>query len=142
MIRSSASSHFLDSLHVGNLITILGLAHFQKRGHTPIALVGGATGMIGDPSGKSKERILLSEDIINSNAAKIGQVLSKCLRHGYFTFSRFILMYQSCQVGKQLRLVQEHEHSHFPPRRRQTLPRSVYVRQRQRQKSHGFGRRN
>src|SRR5918996_5449165 len=56
-----------DSLHIGSLVPILLLVHLQKAGHKPIALVGGATGMIGDPSGKSEERNLLSEDILNHN---------------------------------------------------------------------------
>lgn len=46
-----------DSLHIGHLVSIMMLRHFQLAGHTPIALIGGATGMIGDPSGKSEERI-------------------------------------------------------------------------------------
>lgn len=56
-----------DSLHIGNLVPVMLLVHFQRAGHKPIALVGGATGMVGDPSGKSEERNLLSEDIINYN---------------------------------------------------------------------------
>ena len=56
-----------DSLHIGNLVPIMLLAHFQRCGHKPIALVGGATGMIGDPSGKSEERKLLSEDVLQHN---------------------------------------------------------------------------
>ena len=52
-----------DSLHIGNLVSIMMLKHFQKAGHKPIALVGGATGMVGDPSGKSEERKFLSEEI-------------------------------------------------------------------------------
>ena len=52
------------SLHIGNLATIILLIHLQKAGHKPIALVGGATGMIGDPSGKSAERNLLDENAI------------------------------------------------------------------------------
>lgn len=56
-----------DSLHVGNLVGIMTLAHYQRHGHTPIVLMGGATGMIGDPSGKSKERVLLTADIIERN---------------------------------------------------------------------------
>src|SRR3954466_7468425 len=56
-----------DSLHIGSLVPILLLAHLQKAGHKPVALVGGATGMIGDPSGKSEERNLLSEDILQKN---------------------------------------------------------------------------
>ena len=57
------------SLHVGNLIPILGLARLQRAGHRPIAVMGGATGMIGDPSGKSKERNLLTDDTIEENLA-------------------------------------------------------------------------
>ena len=49
-----------DSLHIGSLVQIMILVHFQKAGHKPIALVGGATGMVGDPSGKSQERNLLT----------------------------------------------------------------------------------
>jgi tyrosyl-tRNA synthetase len=56
-----------DSLHIGNLVSIMMLRHFQLAGHKPIALVGGATGMIGDPSGKSKERNLLDEQTLRHN---------------------------------------------------------------------------
>ena len=56
-----------DSLGVGNLVQVMMLLHFQKAGHKPIALVGGATGMVGDPSGKSQERNLLSEEILQHN---------------------------------------------------------------------------
>ncbi len=56
-----------DSLGVGNLVQVMTLLHFQNAGHKPIALVGGATGMVGDPSGKSQERNLLSEDILQHN---------------------------------------------------------------------------
>src|SRR6187455_2074942 len=59
------------SLHIGSLIQIMLLVHFQRAGHKPVALVGGATGMIGDPSGKSEERKLLSEDEIRANAEKV-----------------------------------------------------------------------
>ncbi len=59
-----------DSLHVGNLVGIMALVHFQRHGHTPVVLMGGATGMIGDPSGKSKERVLLTTETIDSNVAK------------------------------------------------------------------------
>jgi len=58
-----------DSLGVGNMVQIMTLLHFQRAGHQPIALVGGATGMVGDPSGKSAERNLLSEEILNHNLA-------------------------------------------------------------------------
>ena len=57
-----------DSLHIGNLVQIMLLVHFQRFGHNPIALIGGATGMVGDPSGKSEERNLLSEEQIRHNS--------------------------------------------------------------------------
>jgi tyrosyl-tRNA synthetase len=66
-----------DSLHIGSLVPILLLVHLQKAGHKPVALVGGATGMIGDPSGKSEERNLLSDDILQHNIKGIQQQLEK-----------------------------------------------------------------
>ena len=68
-----------DSLHIGSLVPILLLAHFQKYGHKPIALIGGATGMIGDPSGKSSERVLLDESTLRNNELSIKNQLSKFL---------------------------------------------------------------
>src|SRR5687768_13035492 len=68
-----------DSLHIGSLAQIMVLVHFQQCGHNPIALVGGATGMIGDPSGKKEERKLLSQDDIQYNADCIKKQLSKFL---------------------------------------------------------------
>jgi tyrosyl-tRNA synthetase len=68
-----------DSLHVGHLVSIMLLKHLQLSGHKPLAIVGGATGMIGDPSGKSAERNLLSEDTIQHNTACIKAQLSKFL---------------------------------------------------------------
>lgn len=68
-----------DSLHIGNLVSILMLRHFQLAGHKPIALVGGATGMIGDPSGKSKERNLLDEETLRHNQEAIQKQLAKFL---------------------------------------------------------------
>ncbi|HEU5292374.1 MAG TPA: tyrosine--tRNA ligase [Cyclobacteriaceae bacterium] len=68
-----------DSLHIGSLAQIMTLVHFQRCGHKPIALVGGATGMIGDPSGKKEERKLLSLEDIQHNAACIKDQLSKFL---------------------------------------------------------------
>jgi len=68
-----------DSLHIGSLVPIILLVHLKNFGHKPFALVGGATGMIGDPSGKSDERNLLTEDILNHNVAGIKNVLSRFL---------------------------------------------------------------
>src|SRR6186713_1750200 len=65
-----------DSLHVGNLVPLLALRRFQMAGHRPIALAGGATGMIGDPSGKSDERNLQSPEQVAHNIASIKQQLS------------------------------------------------------------------
>lgn len=71
-----------DSLHLGNLVGIMGLAWFQRCGHTPIAIVGGATGMIGDPSGKSSERQLLTPTVIEQNLRGIRKNLETILRAG------------------------------------------------------------
>ncbi len=68
-----------SSLHVGNLLTVMGLARLQRFGHTPIAIVGGGTGMIGDPSGKSQERNLLSAEQIALNVAGIRAQLERFL---------------------------------------------------------------
>lgn len=68
-----------DSLHIGNLVPIMLLTHFQNAGHKPIALVGGATGMVGDPSGKSEERNFLSEEILNHNLECQKKQLAKFL---------------------------------------------------------------
>jgi tyrosyl-tRNA synthetase len=68
-----------DSLHIGSLVPILLLVHLQKAGHKPVALVGGATGMVGDPSGKSEERNMLSEEILNKNVTGIKAQLQKFL---------------------------------------------------------------
>jgi len=66
-----------DSLHIGSMVPILLLLHLQKAGHKPVALIGGATGMIGDPSGKSQERTLLSEEILKKNVEGIKSQLGK-----------------------------------------------------------------
>ena len=68
-----------DSLHIGSLVQIMILVHFQKHGHTPYVLVGGATGMVGDPSGKSKERNLLQKDELFNNVEAIKNQLAKFL---------------------------------------------------------------
>ncbi len=67
------------SLHIGNLVPIMLLVHFQRAGHRPIALVGGATGMVGDPSGKLEERKLLDEETLRHNQAGIRRQLEKFL---------------------------------------------------------------
>src|SRR5688500_5237822 len=69
------------SLHVGNLIPVMGLAHLQRAGHRPIALVGGGTGMIGDPSGRSSERTLNSLEVVEENV--------RCIRHQLERFLDF-----------------------------------------------------
>ena len=68
-----------DSLHIGSLVPIILLVHLQKAGHKPIALVGGATGMVGDPSGKSEERNLLSEEVLRQNMAGVQAQLERFL---------------------------------------------------------------
>ena len=68
-----------DSLHIGHLVGVMMLRHFQRAGHTPIALVGGATGMIGDPSMKSAERNLLDEETLRHNQEAIKKQLGKFL---------------------------------------------------------------
>jgi tyrosyl-tRNA synthetase len=68
-----------DSLHIGSLVPILLLVHLQKAGHKPVALVGGATGLVGDPSGKSEERNLLSEEVLNHNLAGVRKQLARYL---------------------------------------------------------------
>jgi tyrosyl-tRNA synthetase len=68
-----------DSLHIGSLVQLIILKHFQSHGHKPIVLIGGATGMIGDPSGKSKERNLLSQEVIDKNISSLKKQFSKFL---------------------------------------------------------------
>jgi len=68
-----------DSLHIGSLVPIILLMHLQKAGHKPFALIGGATGMVGDPSGKSAERNMLSKEQINVNVQGVKKQLSKFL---------------------------------------------------------------
>ncbi|HEY7503306.1 MAG TPA: tyrosine--tRNA ligase [Gemmatimonadales bacterium] len=68
-----------DSLHVGSLVPVMGLAWLQRHGHTPIALVGGGTGMVGDPSGKREERPVMSQEQIDRNARSLARQLSRFL---------------------------------------------------------------
>jgi tyrosyl-tRNA synthetase len=83
-----------SSLHVGSLLTVMGLARLQRFGHAPIAIVGGGTGMIGDPSGKSQERVLLSPEQIEANVAGVRGQLERFLdfepRDGATTAARIV----------------------------------------------------
>ena len=102
-----------DSLHVGHLTQIMTLIHFQRAGHKPYALVGGATGMVGDPSGKSAERNLLSEDVLNHNLTSVQAQLEKFLDfnsgansaemvNNYDWFKNFTFLDFIRDVGKHL----------------------------------------
>jgi len=102
-----------DSLHVGHLTQIMTLIHFQRAGHKPVALVGGATGMVGDPSGKSAERNLLSEDVLNHNVKCLEEQLKKFLDfncgpksaemvNNYDWFKNFTFLDFIRDVGKHL----------------------------------------
>lgn len=92
-----------DSLHVGSLVQIMTLLHFQRCGHRPIALVGGATGMVGDPSGKSEERNLLSEDIIENNLNGIKKQLQKFI--DFSADSRSAMMVNNYDWFKDFKLL-------------------------------------
>lgn len=80
-----------DSLHLGNMVAMMGLAWFQRCGHTPVAIVGGATGMIGDPSGKSSERQLLDELMIEANLRGIQKNLEGFLDFSEGPYKAFII---------------------------------------------------
>jgi len=106
-----------DSLHLGNMVPIMGLAWFLRYGHTPVALIGGATGMIGDPSGKSSERQLLDEETIRRNSAGISEDLKKILTkqnssvkplfvNNYDWFKEFSFIDFLRDVGKYFRVGQ------------------------------------
>src|SRR5204863_5647612 len=71
-----------SSLHVGSLLPVMALARVQRFGHSPLAIVGGGTGMIGDPSGKSQERTLLSAEQIAENVAGLREQLARFLDFG------------------------------------------------------------
>ncbi|MEM9108510.1 MAG: tyrosine--tRNA ligase [Planctomycetota bacterium] len=71
-----------DSLHVGSLVPIMGLAHLQRCGHKPVVLVGGATGLVGDPSGKTEARKMLSAEDINANAQAIAGQIGRIVQFG------------------------------------------------------------
>jgi tyrosyl-tRNA synthetase len=90
------------SLHVGNLVPVMGLVHLQRAGHRPIALVGGGTGMIGDPSGKTAERQLNSREIVEANTAAIRSQLERFLD---FSGPNAALMRDNAEWLLQLRAV-------------------------------------
>ena len=103
-----------DSLHIGSLVQIMVLIHFQRAGHRPIILLGGATGMIGDPSGKSNERNLLSKEILERNTKSIKKQLEKYLDfdstnpvaaeivNNYDWMKNFSLIKFSREIGKHI----------------------------------------
>lgn len=104
-----------DSLHLGNMVAIMGLAWFQKFGHTPVPLLGGATGMIGDPSGKAKERQLLDENTLEKNILGIRKNLEAILDfnnasakpvivNNYDWLKKFTMIEFLREVGKYFRL--------------------------------------
>jgi len=81
-----------DSLHIGHLVGVMMLKHFQNAGHTPIVLVGGATGMIGDPSGKSEERNLLSEETLHHNQECLKKQFEKFLDFNSIAPNRAVMV--------------------------------------------------
>jgi tyrosyl-tRNA synthetase len=102
-----------DSMHVGHLMQVMTLIHFQRAGHKPYALVGGATGMVGDPSGKSAERNLLDENTLNRNVAGLQSQLEKFLDfntgansaemvNNYDWFKGFSFLHFIRDVGKHI----------------------------------------
>ena len=102
-----------DSLHIGNLVQIMTLTHFQRAGHRPFALVGGATGMVGDPSGKSQERNLLDTETLDHNVACVKKQLERFLDfncgdnsaemvNNYDWFKNFTFLDFIRDVGKHL----------------------------------------
>lgn len=104
------------SLHLGNLVGIIALIHFQKKGHRPVVLIGGATGLIGDPSGKDKERPLQTPEIIEQNAKALEKQLSRFFLHDAATrplfvnnfdwFSKMNAIEFLRDIGKQFRIGQ------------------------------------
>ena len=102
-----------DSLHIGNLVQIMTLVHFQRCGHKPLVLVGGATGMVGDPSGKSAERNLLSEETLRHNESCVKKQLEKFLDfspgptqaemvNNYDWFKEFLFLDFVREIGKHM----------------------------------------
>ena len=117
-----------DSLHIGSLVPILLLVHLQKAGHKPVALVGGATGMVGDPSGKSEERNLLSEEVLNHNLQGVKAQLEK-----FLDFNP--AQPNAAEMVNNYDWFKEYEVPRFHPRCRQTYYRELYDGKRQREES-------
>ena len=133
-----------DSLHIGHLVGVMILKHFQMCGHRPLALVGGATGMIGDPSGKSQERNLLDEKTLRHNQEAIKRQLAKLLDfdsdapnaaalvNNYdwmkeFTFLDFIRDIGKCITVNYMMCGAEQFHSSFPLPMQMRLPSRILM---------------
>ena len=94
-----------DSLHIGHLVGVMMLKHFQLAGHKPYALVGGATGMIGDPSGKSAERNLLDEETLRHNQEALKEQLSRIKNfHKILIHISFQLLHGKIQVDGVIKM--------------------------------------
>ena len=122
-----------DTLHIGNLLPLMCLARLQRYGHTPIAILGGGTGMIGDPSGRTDERSLLSIEEIDANGEKIRVQLEQ--------FLDFDTKIQPRETHQQCRLAQIDQLPRLPPRHRQKLHRQHHDPSRFRPIPHGTRRR-
>lgn len=96
-----------DSLHVGHLVQVMTLTHFQRCGHKPLALVGGATGMVGDPSGKRTERNLLDEESLRHNEACVKQQLERFLDFSGSNAARMVNNYDWFKDMGFLRFIRE-----------------------------------
>ena len=106
------------SLHIGNFVGVLVLRRFQDAGHKPIVLIGGATGMIGDPGGRSEERNLLDEETLQQNMAGIRAQLERLV--GFRRRPTETGRWGWCRAGQQLRLDRGRRHSRLPARCRKT----------------------
>ena len=118
LLPTSVSIPTASSLHVGILLTVMGLARLQHAGHTPIALVGGGTGMIGDPCGKTEERKLLSTEQVDANASGIRTQLERFLDFNAAANAASMVNNADWLGGSACR---------FPARRRQALHRQPHA---------------
>jgi len=94
-----------DSMHIGNLVQIMILIHFQRYGHKPIALIGGATGMIGDPSGKSSERKLLDQKKLEKNSLALKKQFLKFLDFSKLQQKQKLFLLILCKINYILYLL-------------------------------------